>query len=223
MKKYFVLLIVLLVGISINSGCKKSSVAETPQLNPPKILNFTASPSTISYRESSQLSWEVTGATSVIADWSGAVGQTDSRTVTPEASKTYTITATNSDGTVTRSVEVNVKKQANMILIESSTYEGYYPGTGNCFIAGVVVNDGNHPCWNVKFEFDAYDSNGALLDTAKAFPNDLGEIQAGEQVIIEAIFFYVYKWKKIANIKYIATWINSDGATVRKEGIINVR
>lgn len=78
----------------------------------PAISSFTASPTSISLGQSVTFSWSVTGSptpTLSINQGIGAVTGT-SRTVTPTAtgSLVYTLTATNSAGSATRSVTVTV-------------------------------------------------------------------------------------------------------------------
>lgn len=81
--------------------------------NPGKstITSFTASPDTITQGQTSTLSWELSGepATSVSMDNGVAItpGST-SVTVTPAATTTYTLTATNAAGSNTKPVKVTV-------------------------------------------------------------------------------------------------------------------
>ena len=81
----------------------------TPGPGVPAISSFTASPSSITSPQSSVLSWSVTGATGLKIDPGNitVTGQT-SRSVTPSGTTTYTLTATNNAGSVTRSVTVTV-------------------------------------------------------------------------------------------------------------------
>jgi len=75
----------------------------------PVINAFTASPDSITPGETSTLSWEVSGAITVSIDQGvGNVGLTGTRLVSPSTTTTYTLTATNANGSVTRSVEVAV-------------------------------------------------------------------------------------------------------------------
>lgn len=79
----------------------------------PTISSFTASPSTIASGDSSTLSWSCTGATSLSIDQGvGTVTGLSSAVVSPSNSTTYTMTATNSMGSVTRSVTVSVSTQS---------------------------------------------------------------------------------------------------------------
>ncbi len=111
------------------AGCKKKVGApppppapkqEAPKAPPPAakpiVKFFTAEPSTIERGQASSLKWEVAGAESVsINQGLGVVGNSASggvisgnRSVFPSSTTTYTLTATNSGGSVTESVTVNV-------------------------------------------------------------------------------------------------------------------
>jgi hypothetical protein len=71
---------------------------------PPAIIKFSSNPSAINAGSPSILFWNVTGATSVSIDQGiGQVGFTGIKVVSPAASTVYTISATNSTGTVTGS------------------------------------------------------------------------------------------------------------------------
>lgn len=73
----------------------------------PVISSFTATPATITAGDSTLLTWSVSGATSITID--GAVVTGTTKMYTPNATKTYTLVATNSAGSVsmTRTVTVN--------------------------------------------------------------------------------------------------------------------
>jgi len=114
------------------AGCKKKIgappppqvVKETPP--PPKVVAkpivkfFSAEPTTIERGQASSLKWEITGAESVsINQGLGVVGNaapggatpaviSGNRSVFPGSTTTYTLTASNSGGSVTESVTVNV-------------------------------------------------------------------------------------------------------------------
>ncbi len=84
------------------------SVTVTP-LPVPRIINFTAVPTTINQGQSSTLVWEVENATTVtITPVLGNVSITGSQAVTPQQTTTYTLTATNAAGSVNAMVTVNV-------------------------------------------------------------------------------------------------------------------
>src|SRR5215468_4530027 len=81
----------------------------TPVPIVPVISSFTASPSSITSGTPSVLSWTVTGATGLRLDPGNinVTGQT-SQSVMPNTTTTYVLTATNSAGSVNRSVKVTV-------------------------------------------------------------------------------------------------------------------
>jgi hypothetical protein len=76
----------------------------------PVIVSFTASPATISYGQSTNLIWNVTGATSItIEPGVGTMSFGNQKSVNPTTTTTYTATATNSAGSVTASTTVTVQ------------------------------------------------------------------------------------------------------------------
>lgn len=76
---------------------------------PPVIVEFSATPSAISAGDSATLLWNVTGATSVRIDQGiGNVSLAGTRQVSPTTTTAYTMTASNTAGTVSRSVVVTV-------------------------------------------------------------------------------------------------------------------
>jgi K319L-like, PKD domain/OmpA family len=74
----------------------------------PRILNFVASPQEVLPSEQSTLTWEVEGADSVSITDLGKVDLAGTSTVTPEETRNYVLTATNSQGEVTATVTVTV-------------------------------------------------------------------------------------------------------------------
>ncbi len=115
------------------AGCKKkvgvpppppaAKAVETPKAVPvarPIVKFFTAEPSTIERGQASSLRWEVTGAeTASINQGLGVIGTaaaggatpaviSGNRSVFPSNTTTYTLTASNSGGTVSEAVTVNV-------------------------------------------------------------------------------------------------------------------
>jgi len=76
----------------------------------PQVVVFSASPQTINAGQSSQLCWQVIGATTI--NISGGVGSNVAANacaaVSPQATTTYTLTATNAAGSINASVTVNV-------------------------------------------------------------------------------------------------------------------
>ena len=83
----------------------------------PVINYFTANPSPITGGQSSTLKWDVSGANTVGLTAPGfkvlnPLGTTDQLQVSPTATKVYTLTATNSAGTVTDTATVTVTGSA---------------------------------------------------------------------------------------------------------------
>jgi hypothetical protein len=75
---------------------------------PAAIIQFGANPPTIAEGESTNLFWNVAGATSISIDQGVGPQPGTYVLVKPEATTTYTLTATNSAGSVTRTVTVTV-------------------------------------------------------------------------------------------------------------------
>jgi hypothetical protein len=113
------------VQLEINSVLTGSCAATQPSA--PVISSFTATPSAINSGQSSTLAWSVTGATSLSIDQGiGTVTGLTSRVVTPAATTTYTLTATNSAGSATRQVLLSVNPPpsiATITLVPSTTYQ----------------------------------------------------------------------------------------------------
>ncbi len=86
-----------------------SPAPPSPPSGVPTINIFAANPGTISSGGSSTLSWNVSNATSVTIDGGvGSVGLSGSTTVSPAATTTYTLTASNAAGSVTATTQVVV-------------------------------------------------------------------------------------------------------------------
>jgi hypothetical protein len=76
----------------------------------PQVVVFVATPSTIDAGSSSKLCWQVTGATNIsIQPGIGSnLNANDCATVSPAASTTYTLTATNATGQIQANATLNV-------------------------------------------------------------------------------------------------------------------
>ena len=87
-----------------------STATVTVTLTPPKptITSFTASPTSISPGQTSTLSWVVSGATSLSIDQGVGTISGTSVSVSPAASATYLLTATNAGGSTTATVTISV-------------------------------------------------------------------------------------------------------------------
>jgi len=84
------------------------SVLMTGCAPPPSVLNFSASPSIINPGDSSTLTWNFSNTDTVTITSIGTVTSSGSTTVFPLVTTTYTLTATNSEGSVTASTTVMV-------------------------------------------------------------------------------------------------------------------
>jgi hypothetical protein len=114
--KWYLTLIAISLAALIGSitGCitvvrqEPAPTTEQP-VSPPTINSFTASPTSISQGQRTTLSWDVSGAATItIQPEIGTVGASGSLQLTPNASVTYTLTATNQAGSATRFVSVAV-------------------------------------------------------------------------------------------------------------------
>jgi len=110
------------------AGCSTGAKHEVPPQRP-AIRSFTATPGSFLPGGTVQLSWSVTGATSLSIDpGPGAVTGT-SVSVTPAGTTTYTLTATSAGGSSTASTTVTELVQPPTGLVYSSNPAVYTPGT----------------------------------------------------------------------------------------------
>lgn len=100
------------VIITVDGGSLSPSPEPPPSPAPSSSLainSFIASPAAIDTGETCMLSWDVSGATSVsIAPGIGSVSASGSATVSPSGTTSYTLTASDANGSITRSVTVTV-------------------------------------------------------------------------------------------------------------------
>jgi len=89
-------------GDSGNAGSVSSIMVK------PFISVFIAVPSTINKGENAILTWQSIGADTITLTDFGNVTSSGARTVSPSSTKTYTLTATNSEGTTTKSRTITV-------------------------------------------------------------------------------------------------------------------
>jgi len=103
MKRVILFLGVILLLPALIIGCTP------PGTTAPIVTSFLASPTIIDEGDNSTLTWEVSGAVSVmIAPGVGSVGLIGNFVVNPTETTTYTLTATNTAGSTTASVKVTV-------------------------------------------------------------------------------------------------------------------
>jgi hypothetical protein len=101
---------VFMVALLFLVGCYPGApITCTGPSQQPSIISFNAEPSSISAGESSDLSWNVSGATTVSIDQGiGNVALTGTRSVAPAVTTVYTLTALSSAGTATATTQVIV-------------------------------------------------------------------------------------------------------------------
>lgn len=103
-------------GSSVASTTVMVLVSTTPDL--PIITSFISNPTSITTGHSSILQWNVTGATSASIDQNlGYIASSGTRLVSPTATTTYTLTATNSSGSVKSLTTVTVTQPGAMPMI----------------------------------------------------------------------------------------------------------
>jgi hypothetical protein len=109
-----------LTAKNLNGNVTKKT-AVTVNVAPPLITSFTATPDTILAGQSSALAWSVAGADSLsISPDLGAVTGS-SVSVSPSTNTTYTLSATNAGGTVTKTVALAVTQPTPPPVINSFT------------------------------------------------------------------------------------------------------
>jgi hypothetical protein len=138
----------LLLALLFTAGCDLTGgpITISTAGQPPVINSFDASPSTISAGESSTLSWNVSGASTVSIDQGiGNVALTGRRDVVPGTTTVYTLTATSAAGASTTAT-------AQVIVSGAPS-----PSTGlpvvNYFTAspsGIIVGNSVTLSWNVS-------------------------------------------------------------------------
>jgi hypothetical protein len=100
----------ILLAVMFTAGCDLAGISLTTTTQSAAINSFGASPPSIAVGESSTLSWNVAGASTVSIDQGiGNVALSGSRMVTPVTTTVYTLTATNAAGvSVTATAQVIV-------------------------------------------------------------------------------------------------------------------
>jgi hypothetical protein len=105
----FLSLSLLLLLILIPSCAATQTPPATPLVSPPVIRSFSSNPATINSGGTSTLWWNVTGATTTSIDQGlGPVDAVGSTVVSPAKTTVYTISATNSTGTITKSATITI-------------------------------------------------------------------------------------------------------------------
>lgn len=126
-------------------------------LRPPEIVSFTATPPIVPAGGAVAVAWNVVGAMTVTLDGEtvAAQGQT---VVTPNGTNTYTLTVTNDNGAVSRSLHVPVLKAAAHVVINEFMAENK---------SGLADEDGAFSDW-----IELYNPTSASVNLAGMFLTD---------------------------------------------------
>jgi hypothetical protein len=141
--------LLLLLGLTLGMvSCSSDNPSDPGDGNgngngEPTISTFTASPSTLAVGNPTTLAWTTTDATTISIDQGLGVQTGTSVVVYPSATTTYTLTATNSKGTTTKSVTVNVSGTIDRVEIVPSTPQTMQPGGTMQFTAKAYGNANN--------------------------------------------------------------------------------
>ena len=128
MKKNFFLSLSLLLLLILMPGCF-TFLVQAPNPAPPVIGVFSNNPATINPGGTSSLLWNVTGANSVSIDHGiGLVNAAGIKLISPAATTVYTMSATNSTGTVSKSA---------MIIVSSAPLP---PAPASFTVTGITAN-----------------------------------------------------------------------------------
>ncbi len=105
-------LTVIVAGALSFAGCSKKAAQATPPTPPPPPVaptaTLAASPDVIQQGQSTTLTWQTNNASDITIDGLGTVSASGSKTVMPNSSTTYTLTAKGPGGSQNASARVTV-------------------------------------------------------------------------------------------------------------------
>ncbi|MGB8064231.1 MAG: OmpA family protein [Candidatus Sulfotelmatobacter sp.] len=105
-------LTVIVAGALSLAGCSKKAAQATPPTPPPPpaapTATLAASPDVIQQGQSTTLTWQTNNASDIMIDGLGTVSASGSKTVMPNSSTTYTLTAKGPGGSQNASARVTV-------------------------------------------------------------------------------------------------------------------
>ena len=149
------------VAMLLTAGCNKKVAKATPSTPPPTppapTASLAASPNVIQQGQTTTLSWQTTNSTDIIIAGLGAVPTSGSRSVTPNASTTYTLEAKGPGGTKDASARVTVNS--------GTVSQTASPTDADLFSK------------NVKDVFFDYDKSNIRLDAVSATQADASFLQ----------------------------------------------
>jgi hypothetical protein len=178
-QKWFLVLIVVSLAALIGSAAGCGAPAAAPVAKP-NISSFSASPTTINQGQQTTLSWSVSGSTSVTIEPNiGTIGPTGSLSLTPNATITYTLTASNDAGSSTSSATINVMPvvagQPDLVITDLYlvSSEVYYK----------IKNQGNaeSPPSQTYFYMGAIDQADQKISWYKETSNFVDSLAPGEE------------------------------------------
>ncbi len=143
MRSYVLGLITILsLGFSgCGGGGGGGAPASPPPSSPPTVASFSASPASISTGQTSTLSWSVSGANSLAIDHGVGTVSGINVGVSPAATTTYTLSATNSVGTTSATTTVTVNAAPSFTLVENPSALSIAAGSsGSATVAVNAVN-----------------------------------------------------------------------------------
>ncbi|MCJ7572070.1 MAG: hypothetical protein MUO82_09380 [Candidatus Thermoplasmatota archaeon] len=108
MKKQLMIVVIIVILITVGfSGCNEETKKPS---NPMIIYNFQVTPTSIERGETANITWDVTGATTVSSDNNiGFVSLKGTQIIQPTKNTTYTLTAKNVTDTITATTEIIVE------------------------------------------------------------------------------------------------------------------
>jgi len=118
----------------------------TAKPNDARIMEFAATPTTVRLGQSATLSWTTAEATSVfIDDGGGAQPLSGSVTVAPNATTTYTLTATGGRASAMGLATINVLTAPTVVVSSFPTAMLQQPGSGGATTRFTLTNAGGSP------------------------------------------------------------------------------
>lgn len=188
---------------AINDAGRTTATCEVKVNIPVKILpeikEFKCTPQWVDYGATTELYWYVENAKKV--EINQGIGQVPAtgpqpdviagthRTALLTSSTTWTLTATNDDGSVTDTCYAFLPTGSKLIFDGniSKTMTSY----GCPQFEGFLKNVGTKTAWNIMITFIAFSDTAktTIIDTALGFPANLGDIAPGQRAYFDAVFF----------------------------------
>jgi hypothetical protein len=206
---------VISLKVQDNNGTWSDEVTRTisivaSSIPVPVITYFTASPLTIDTGQSSELKWEVSNATSInISPDIGIVDASGTRTVIPDTTTGYTLTASNSYGTVYTQVTITVSGPENLEGLQELILHSVSDEDGSLVKYSESYEKEDVPCAGdtsgnlpskafLSFDISAIPTNAvieaAILDLSKYTISGEPTYVKGPHGNMGALEFYFYQY-----------------------------